>query len=178
LGEIRSTIDIMMERTRGMTLSEQEQRTLHREELQKRAKGFRMKLLADLANAEQILSALNDEPLEDRTLLEVLIWEELVRGLPVDKEILHHLDAMAFLPQAAKQGQPLADLRAAFKTGLKDAAEDRKKIVAREKKKLAAFGISGSAVIPRIPKESEAAADAQQLVEKYRGRLLGAAFVY
>jgi hypothetical protein len=172
VGEIRSTLDIIMERTRGMTLSSEERHRLRREELRKMAKGFRLKLLGNPTDAEQILSALDSESPEEREVLEFLLWQEMVQDLPADKEILNHLDAMRHLPQAAKKSHLLAELRTEFKAGQKGAAEDRKKTVAREKKKLAALGISGSAVIPKISKESEAGSDAVSLVATYQKQLL------
>ena len=54
MSEIRSTIDIMMERTRGMSLSEEEKESLRKEELGKRAKGFRIKLLDAASEADDI----------------------------------------------------------------------------------------------------------------------------
>ncbi len=150
MGEIRSTIDLMMERTKGMTLSAEEQERLKREKLGKQAKGYRMKLLEFPDGSEQILEAVTQEPAEDRELLWQLIWSEMVENLPEDGEILKYLDLMEKLPQAASKHLSMSELRGAFKTGLKHQVPDRKKMVQREKKKLAALGISGSAVIPKI----------------------------
>ncbi|MGO9121508.1 MAG: hypothetical protein ACLQPD_28350 [Desulfomonilaceae bacterium] len=151
MGEIRSTIDLMMERTKGMTLSVEEQDRLKREKLGKQAKGYRMKLLEFPEGAEQILETIMEEPAEDRELLRHLIWIEMVENLPADGEILKYLELMERLPQAGSKRSIMDELRGAFKTGLKHQVPDRKKMVQREKKKLATLGISGSAVIPKIP---------------------------
>ncbi len=151
MGEIRSTIDLMMERTKGMTLSVEEQDRLKREKLGKQAKGYRMKLLEFPEGAEQILETIIEAPAEDRELLRQLIWVEMVENLPADGEILKYLDLMERLPQARSKHAIMSELRGAFKTRLKHQVPDRKKMVQREKKKLASLGISGSAVIPKIP---------------------------
>ncbi len=172
LGDIKSTIDLIMERTRGMTLSADERATLREEELGKRAKGFRLKLLEDPSRADEVLAALKDDSPEDKKLLETLIWKEIVENLPANLEILHHIDAMHALPQAQGKSRVLGELRSLFKGGMKSSAEDRKKIVAREKKKLAALGISGTAVIPKIPKETEASPELLSAINKFRKELL------
>ncbi|MBI4962036.1 MAG: hypothetical protein HY913_02050 [Desulfomonile tiedjei] len=154
MADIRSTIDLMMERTRGMTLSPDERESLRTEDLRKRAKGFKIKLLQNPAAVEEILSSLDEHSPEDRTALELFIWEEMVDSLPLDHELLQYLELMEKLPQAKLKGQVLNEIRSRFKTLLKDQADDRHKSFAREKKKLAALGISGSAVVPKIPKQS------------------------
>jgi hypothetical protein len=172
LGDIKSTIDLIMERTRGMKLSSDERAGLRKEEFGKRAKGFRMKLLGNPSSVDEVLTGLSEEPPEDRTLLETLIWRELVENLPVNQEILVHLDLMQKLPQAQDKSLPLGELRSLFKGGMKMTAEDRKKIVAREKKKLAALGISGSAVMPKIPKDVEASPEVVSAVSRLKTKLL------
>ena len=105
-------------------------------------------------------------------LLEKLIWKEMVDNLPTNQEILSHLDVMQNLPQAQAKGQAVAELRSLFKGGMKSSAEDRKKIVAREKKRLATVGISGTAVMPKIPKETEPPAELLSTVAKCKDELL------
>jgi hypothetical protein len=172
LGDIKSTIDLIMERTRGMTLSADERASLREEELGKRAKGFRLKLLEDTSRADEVLAVLKDDPPEDKKRLETLIWKEMAENLPANQDLLHHIDVMHHLPQAQDKSRALGELRSLFKGGMKSSAEDRKKIVAREKKKLAALGISGTAVIPKIPKETEPAPEVISAIDKCRRELL------
>lgn len=155
MAEIRSTIDLMMEKTRGMTLSREERESLRLDDLRKRAKGFRIRLLQSPSAADETLSLLDELPPEDRDVLDDFIWEEMVETLPLDHQILQHLDLMEKLPQARVRGGTLEEIRSRYKTLLKDQAAERHKILAREKKKLADSGISGSAVVPKIPKKSD-----------------------
>ena len=177
MGEIRSTIDLMMERTQGMTLSAEEQENLRKERLGKMARGYRIKLLEVPEGAERILEAIKDEPPEDRELLRELIWIEMVENLPSDADILKYLELMDKLPQAESKHSVISELRGAFKAGLKQQVPDRKKIVLREKKKLAAAGISGSAVVPKIPKNPEPDREFISALQKCRRELLKQAVV-
>jgi hypothetical protein len=172
LGEIRSTIDLMMERTRGMTLSLDERERLRRDDLRKRAKGFKIRLLQNPSSVDEILSSLGEHPPEDQELLQEFIWEEMVESLPVDHQILQHIELMEKLPQARAKGQALHEIRSCFKALLKDQADERHKILAREKKKLAAFGISGSAVAPKMPKQSPLHGDFSAALERLKRDLL------
>ncbi len=172
MGEIRSTIDLMMERTQGMTLSAEEQENLRRERLGKLAKGYRIRLLEVPEGAEQILEAINDESPEDQELLRELIWVEMVENLSADTDILKRLELMEKLPQAGSKHSIINELRGAFKAGLKHQLPDRKKIVLHEKKKLAAAGISGNAVVPRIPQNPKPGPEFVSALQRYRRELL------
>jgi len=155
LAEIRSTIDLMMERTRGMTLSSRERDDLRREEFVRRAKGLRLKLAVDGANIDDVLAPSDTESPEDRDFLREVLWEVMIEMLPTNgEEFLRSLTVMEQLPQAKTKGSLLREMRVCFKNALKRQSEDRKRVVAREKKKLAAHGISGSAAVPKIPSGS------------------------
>lgn len=139
-----------------MTLSTRERDDLKKEELIKRARGLRLKLEADGTDIGEVLAALEEEPPEDRDALRKVLWEVMIDLLPLNgEELLRSLTAMEHLPQAASKGGVLREMRACFKNALKRQAEDRKKVIAREKKKLAAHGISGSAAVPKIPTQSD-----------------------
>jgi hypothetical protein len=167
LGEIRSTLDLIMDKTRGMSLSQAEKESLHMEELRKRANGFKIRLLDDQSRADEILATLDSQPENDRRVLHSLLWNAMVESLPADEEILKCLHVMEMLPAGKANASKLHELRASFKSWLKTRGADRKKVLARERKKLAAAGISGSAVVPKIPKESSA----EQGFEQHLGRL-------
>jgi hypothetical protein len=172
LGEIRSTIDLMMERTRGMSLSAEEKKTLHRQDLAKRAGGFVMRLLDNPSGSDEILAPLRDESQEDRDLLESLIWNMLTERLSADHDLPKYLDVMGKLKQAETKDPLLKELRSAFHAALKHQSETRKKSATREKKKLAAFGISGSAVVPKLPREDEFGEDFAVVLNKFKEGLL------
>jgi hypothetical protein len=173
LGEIKSTIDLMMERTQGISLSAEERAKLRREDLTKKARGFKLKLVREPERAQEILSALKCESEDDRRLLESLLWELMIEEIPADSKILKYLDLMEKLPGAQGRSRALHRLREAVKEAQKSQLIDKKKILTKEKKKLAALGISGSAVVPKIPKESVAGRDYVKLMAAFRSELLG-----
>jgi hypothetical protein len=154
LAEIRSTLDLIMERTTGMTLSDEERERLRREDFQKRAKGFRLRLLAEPEAADEILSSLDRESETDRESLEAFIWQEFVESLTADKDFLKQIDLMQRLPLGNIKHDLLTRLRSTFKAAVKSGATDRKKLIARELKRLVTAGISGTSVVPKLPREA------------------------
>ena len=162
----------MMERTRGMSLSEDEKESLRTEELEKKARGFRLRLLEDPSRVREILWDLEKEPDENRRLLQRLLWESVVEGLDVPEELFKCLDVLEKLPQAVDKASLLKEARAAVNAAMKDRAKDRKKILNRERKKLAAFGISGSAVVPKMPTDGSYDSAVAAAVAEYQKKLL------
>jgi len=177
LGEIRSTLDLIMDKTRGMSLSQAEKESLHMEELRKRANGFKIRLLDDPSRTDEILATLDNEPESDRRLLHSLLWNTMLDTLPADEEILKYLHVMEMLPAGKAKATKLHELRASFRSWLKTRGADRKKVLARERKKLAAAGISGSAVVPKIPKGSSAEQGFEQELGKLKTELMTEASV-
>jgi hypothetical protein len=171
LSEIKSTIDLMMERTRGMSLSAEERADLRQEDLRKRARGLKLKLRQDPNRAEEILSPLSEEPADDRRFLESCLWELMIEEMPTDAKTLKYLDLMEKLPGAQARTQALQRLRDAFREVTKSDVIDKKKILTREKKRLAALGISGSAVVPKIPKENVLGGEFLERIELLRREL-------
>ena len=171
MGEIRSTIDLMMERTRGMSLSSQEKDDLKREELAGRAKGFRLRLAESTIGIEEILSAIAEESAEDGKQLEAMLWNELVESLPDDRTALMFLELMERLPQAKSKTAVIGEIRSSMKGLGEIKAKDRKKIAALERKKLASFGISGTAVVPKLSDEQGAGPQAAAKMEAFKRQL-------
>jgi hypothetical protein len=172
LAEIRSTIDLMMERTKGMSLSSEERDRLHREELAKRAKGFRLKLMENRSTVDDILEAMNEDSDEDRLLLDSMLWEEIFDGLPDDKSIPRFLDLMEQLPTGKAKPTVLKEMRLFFKDAAKGRSVDRKKLLTRERKRLTAAGISGTAVVPKVSKNLKANSGFLSKIEEFKHQLL------
>jgi len=155
-----------------MSLSEEEKEALRKEDFRRKARGLRLRLMDNPAGSDDILPAVRLANEKDRNLLESMLWEELVREMPSDTHIFQHLDLLDKMPQAEKNKPILREAREAFKNASKTRGKDRKQILLREKKKLATWGISGSAVVPKLPPDSDPGGDLARLIGKYRDKLL------
>ena len=153
-------------------MSPEERETVHREEMLKKAKGYKLKLVDNPATVEDTLSSLNQEKPEDKRLIQLFLWKILVEELPANEDILKYLDIM----EAIEPGKSsiLKEIRTEFKSGVKDRISDKKKILQKEKKRLATLGISGTAVIAKIPKDAGDEYSFTAVLEKFKTDLLSA----
>jgi hypothetical protein len=171
LGEIKSTLDLIMERTEGMTLSREEKDNIRKEDLRKRAGGLKMKLMDAPETWEETSAWLEKESSEDRASLERNVWELLVEELPADQRGLKYLDLMEKLSVGKLKEEVLSKARSSLKSHLKNRGQERKKLLAKEKKKLASFGVSGTAVIPKIH-QTAVESDSEAFATKLKRDLL------
>jgi hypothetical protein len=159
-----------------MTLSSQERIVVRREELLKRARGIRLRLLDEGARVDEVLSGLDAEILQDADLLEAVLWQTMVEMLPeTGEELLRSLTVMEKLPQGQTKGDLLHQVRACFKSALKRQSVERQRVLTREKKKLAALGISGSAIMPKIPSQDGWDDEFRSEMERLKKELLATA---
>ncbi len=132
LTEIPSTIDLIMAKTKGMSMSPEERESLHREEMLKKAKGYKLKLVDNPATAEDTLSSLNQEKPEDKLLIQRFLWTILVEELPTNEDILKYLDIMEAIEP--DKSSILKEVRSAFKSGVKDRISDKKRSSRKKKR--------------------------------------------
>jgi hypothetical protein len=171
LTEIRNTIDLMMERTSGMRLSEEEKHRIKREELEKKARGYALKLIDPNGLNQSTLSILDQDSPEERSILEPLVWKNIVQGISSEDDIRVVFDRFDDWPFFNSKRNKIEKLRTKFKDQGKNKNKDKKSLLDREKRKLADAGISGSAVVPKFLKNMESAAMAE-LIEEFKKTLL------
>lgn len=169
MGEIRSTIDIMMDRTKGLSLSDEEKKAFKLEELQKRAKGLHLKLTQTPTLVESLLNDIRENEEEDIDKLRSLLWNTFVENLPLGSDNDSYLELMRKLPVSLDRTRLLSELQKELKAHAKNRMKARKVALAAERKRLAASGISGTAVVPKLKSDNE---DTKDLVEKYKKLLI------
>jgi len=161
----------MMERTSGMRLSEEEKHRIQREELEKKARGYALKLMDPSGPNQAVLANLIEETPQDRPVLDKLIWNKIVGGLSNKAELSVFLDRFESWPFASSRKSEIEKFHTTFKNQSKKKNKDKKSLLDREKRKLADAGISGSAVVPKFSKNMESAAMAE-LIEEFKKTLL------
>ena len=140
-----------------MVLSVQEKDRLKNEELQKKAKGYALKLMDPSGPNQAVLTSLSEEIPEDQSVLDKLIWNEVVGGVSNEAELSVFLDRFESWPFASSKKSEIEQFKITFKNQSKNKNKDKKVVLEREKKKLADAGISGSAVVPKFSKNMEGA---------------------
>ena len=150
MGEIKSTLEIIMEKTKGLTMSEEEKEAFRKKETEGKVRGLFQRFLDGFIDAERLkdeIGSLGEE--RYAVAREALLRECMGRMEPgADNTIL--LDA---LENAA--GLDIARIKKIildYNQDLEQQKMDRKQVL---QKNLEGLGISGSAVIPNIHADQE-----------------------
>jgi len=150
MGEIRSTMDIIREKTKGLTMTEEEKEAFRKKETAGKVKGFFQRFLDGFIDAERLKDEIGSLGEERYAIArEALIRECMGRMEPgADNTIL--LDALE--NAAGLDIAPVQKIILDYNQDIEQQKMDRKQVL---QKNLEGLGISGSAVIPNIHADQE-----------------------
>ena len=169
MAEIKSTLDLIMEKTRGLTLSEDEKKALRRGELSKRVKGWVQRYLDDAMTLADLRREFNHLSKDDPASARGLLKEELLACLHPEgdnRKILRAMEEVLGLgtePVRAEIDEFLGKVIAGRMARMKGLEES-----------LARQGISGSAVLPNVALDAGWEAFYRERLEEFRRRAGGA----
>ena len=150
MGEIKSTLDIIMEKTKGLTMTEEEKEAFRKKETAGKVKGLFQRFLDGFIDAERLkdeIGSLGEE--RYAVAREALLRECMGRMEPgADDTIL--LDALE--NAAGLDIAPIRKIILDYNQDLEQQKMDRKQVL---QENLKGLGISGSAVIPNIHADQE-----------------------
>ncbi len=145
MGEIRSTLDIIMEKTKGLTMTEEEKRELKGRELAGKVKGLIQKYVDGIIDLDRVKSEVAAAGEGEKDMFRrAMIEESMDRIAPgQDNEaVLRILDNTTGVDI-----KPIRKILADYKSKMDEEKNAREKALMT---KLKEKGISGSAVIPNI----------------------------
>ena len=150
MGEIKSTLDIIMEKTKGLTMTEEEKEAFRKKETAGKVRGLFQRFLDGFIDAERLKDGIGSLGEERYAVArEALIRECMGRMEPgADNTIL--LDALE--NAAGLDIAPIQKIILDYNQDLEQQKMDRKQVM---QKNLEVLGISGSAVIPNIHADQE-----------------------
>ncbi|MBE9573272.1 MAG: hypothetical protein IMF11_21805 [Proteobacteria bacterium] len=150
MGEIRSTMDIIMEKAKGLTMTEEEKEAFRKKETEGKVRGLFQRFLDGFIDAERLKDEIGSLGEERYAMArEALIRECMGRMEPgADNTIL--LDALE--NAAGLDIAPIRKIILDYNQDLEQQKMDRKQVL---QKKIKGLGISGSAVIPNIHADQE-----------------------
>jgi hypothetical protein len=150
MGEIKSTLDIIMEKTKGLTMTDDEKQAFQEKEIGGKARGLLQKFLdgyIDSKGLEKEIAGLDEK--RQRMIREALRREGLARvTLDADNSNLFDLleNTVGF------QTAPIRKILSGFSEELEQMRTDREN---RRLEILAERGISGSAIVPNLNADPE-----------------------
>jgi hypothetical protein len=143
MAEIKSTMDLIMERTKGLTLSPKEKEEIQREEWLKKAKGRIQKFLDGWLDMDQVKTELFHQ--EAPAGWKKILYQEIIGGLELEGDNEKRFQLITVLLE--KPREPLVKILKGFNLKVK---EEKTRQSDQLIKQLADQGISGPAVIPSL----------------------------
>ena len=150
MAEIKSTLDITMEKAKKFSVTEEEKQGFRRQELEGKIKGLVQKTLDGILDSERFQVEVVALQAKEKEQVDRILKDEVVARLEVEansEELLKILEHTAGAEKAAAK-KTLADFE--MKTA-KQKDSRRKELLESFKKK----GISGSAVLPNLDADPE-----------------------
>lgn len=169
MGEIKSTLDIIMERTKDLTMNEEEKEGLRRIELAERVKGWVQRYSDNRITEKTLKSELKEEGKDNYFMLQELLKVELVESLKLDDDNVKIFGLMKNLLNI--KDAPYLKIIKDFQT---EAAIEKSKRLEEIKKVLTKRGVRGSAVIPNLDHDTEWNAYYQKVKNDFKKEVLKA----
>jgi hypothetical protein len=147
MAEIKSAIELAMEKTAGFHLSREEKEKLRDEEVQGKAQGFILRFLEGDLHFPEVEKELAKYAPEERARLEQLMIQALIQAIHLDAEndlIFQGLERLH-----PESGRGIKKIRTLTKDYQRRRKQESEKIQADLRLQLERQGISGSAVLPK-----------------------------
>lgn len=167
MGEIKSTLDIIMERTRNLTMTEEERRALKEQEMAGKVKGLVQRYLDGLLDLKRVTVEIAALQEKDKDMADRLIKDEVTDRIEVGKNNEPLLDMLE--NTIGMHGTPVRKILAAFEQKLKHEGEAREKAIRETMKKR---GISGSAVLPNLEADQKWRRRAMEIEKEMKEKLV------
>ena len=165
MGEIRSTLDIIMEKTRDLSLSPEEKRRLRGQEWLGKARGWVQKYQDDLIDVNDVKSAL--QKLGESEGSDHLLKQEIIGAIEPGGDNGKRWELLESLWPSDLKGHK--ERVRHFQEELEHARSERIRLILN---RLAERDISGTAVVPNLNRDPEWTAFRRQRIEECRRELM------
>lgn len=166
MGEIKSTIDLVLEKTRGLTLSSKDKEEIAQKEVEKKIQGLISRYLDQLIPMSRLTEEMEKIADTEKDLSVRLLKTHLLAHLDLDRDnssILLALEEAAGVDTAS-----LVALQEEYRSEKEEAKVD---ITEKSLAGLRERGIDGSAVVPNVEKDPAWTHLLEGLRERYRESL-------
>jgi hypothetical protein len=165
MAEIKSTLDLIMEKTKNLTMTDEEKKAVHSQELRKKIKGWVQRCIDGTMNIAHLKENVQQEMKKEPGLPADLL-EELLKK--IDPEGANEVQFEIIESVLQRDTAPLKELIEQFRVELAEKVRER---TDKEKKALEGRNISGSAIVPNLDRDPQWKSDRKQLKESYVKRI-------
>jgi hypothetical protein len=171
MAEIKSTLDIIMEKTKKFSVTEEEKQGFKRQELEGKIKGLVQKALDGVLDSERFQVEVTVLQAKEKNLVDRILEEEVVARLEVEANSEALLKILEYAAGTGKAG--VKKILADFEGQTARQKDSRRKALLDDLRKK---GFSGSAIVPNLNADPEwlrARSETRlQLQEEIRERLI------
>jgi hypothetical protein len=150
MGEIKSTMDIIMEKTKGLTMTDEEKQEFRRQEMEGKIKGLIQKYVDGLMGTERLKEAIANLRARKQEGLVQLIRKETMGLIQPGESNAPLLEILSSV--VGMDPDPIMKLLDDFDSKIEYERARRAEVLQEELRKK---GISGSAVIPNMDADEE-----------------------
>ena len=145
MAEIKSTLEIIMEKTQGLTLSERDKKAFQLSQIQAKIRGLAQKLSDGLLNSEGLKEEMGLFEGEKQAMARDLLRKECLDRLDPEGANSPLLDALEQVLE-----EDLAPIQSILSNYYTEVDQERKKHMKIIMKRFRKDGIRGSAVVPNL----------------------------
>ena len=150
MAEIKSTLDIIMEKTKGLTMTEEEKETFQKKETEGKVRGLLKRFLDGFIHAERLKDEIGSLGEKRYAMARESLFRECVGRMEPGADNTILLDALE--NAVGLDIAPVQKVILDYNQDLEQQKMDRKQVM---QKNLDGLGISGTAVIPNIHADQE-----------------------
>jgi hypothetical protein len=166
MAEIKSTLDLIMEKTQNMTLSEDEKKKILQQELSGKIKGWIRKYDDSVLNLKNIQSEIEKESEARQIELKKVLQKEVLHLIEPDKD---NSKLLQLLEEICGTG---TDVIVTMIDQFRNTLENEQAIILKNlNQRLEEKGISGKAVIPSLYSDAEWNTRYDQLIEDFKKQI-------
>ena len=167
MGEIKSTLDLVMEKTMHLSLSSEEKRELAVQEVENRIRGMLQKYLDGILTPEALKSEYGSIEKDDKPSARHILTEEIVGRLDMLQDNGTLLEVLGELGGFDTDGlnSVVDEYRGNYRKAAGKRSEEIKTILAGE------CGISGSAVVPNLTADEQWRREEREIRLRFEERL-------
>lgn len=166
MAKIKSTLDIVMERTRNLTMTEDDRDALRKKDLTDRIRGWVQLLVDGRHSLRDLKSAYTGESAQSPEAADILRRELLGH---IDPDTDNHAVLEAYEDVLGLGGGPVMEAVRAYREAAGKAMCEHR---GRLSGVLAAAGVSGTAVVPNIQADPEWKAFSARMRDQFRRSLV------
>ena len=145
MGEIKSTLDIIMEKTKGLTATKEEKEEFRKKEAEGKVRGLLQRFLDGFIDSERLKNEMGDLGNKHYGMITEALLRECMGRMEPGADNAKLLDALE--NALGLDIAPIQKILRDYNQGLEQQRMDRQQVI---QKKLEESGISGTAVIPNI----------------------------